>query len=127
MVPFKEDGKVPRSFPEERGERKQYALAAMGKARIFYLFFGRYYFHPPGDEAAFRPATCSDIIEGRCIALLSTLRSQVRFWLRRQLGFHLTSDLRLLRSSRAQDNDRDTESVPLPGVKGMKPGIAQSR
>jgi hypothetical protein len=42
MVPFKEDGKVPRTFPEERGERKQYALAAMGKARVFYLFFGRY-------------------------------------------------------------------------------------
>jgi hypothetical protein len=41
MVPFKEDGKVPRTFPEERGERKQYALAAMGKARVFYLFFGR--------------------------------------------------------------------------------------
>jgi hypothetical protein len=39
MVPFKEDGKVPRTFPEERGERKQYALAAMGKARVFFLFF----------------------------------------------------------------------------------------
>ena len=55
--------------------------------------------------------------------MLSALYSQFRCSLRRQLARQLTSNLRLPRSSQAQGNDRDTESVQLLEAKGMRPGI----